>query len=242
MSIRERNTAQRLLINEWNYKREESHKRVIKHKPVVSQVVLSSERLVANVARVRPLVRVGALVDQQIVALREPPLTVLADELLLGSGGASAHSRDLAGEELRDTRVVRRNGTVLSSSTQMARELREREGRLQGRTGELRRERVDGSRHGRHGLTGLDGLGFGGRLGETREVELVLLLLGLHWRHSWLLLGKSCWLVFALQIVEEERVSVREEGMGGEWRRQVDDRRHCDVSSERSAVHGLTWL
>lgn len=49
---------------------------------VVTQVVLPPEPLVADVALEGPLVRVGPLVDQQVVALGEVPATVPADELL----------------------------------------------------------------------------------------------------------------------------------------------------------------
>ena len=51
--------------------------------PMVAQMVLAPERLAADVARVRPLVRVRALVDQQIVRLGELSVAVLADELFL---------------------------------------------------------------------------------------------------------------------------------------------------------------
>jgi len=50
-------------------------------------VVLTAERLAADVTRVRPFVRVCALVDQQVVALGEVATTVLADELFLLSDG-----------------------------------------------------------------------------------------------------------------------------------------------------------
>ena len=53
--------------------------------PVVPEVVLAPERLAADVARVGPLVRVRALVDQQVVGLGELAAAELADELLLGA-------------------------------------------------------------------------------------------------------------------------------------------------------------
>lgn len=52
---------------------------------VVPQVVLPPERLAADVTRVRTLVGVRALVDQQVVGLGELAVAVLADELLLWS-------------------------------------------------------------------------------------------------------------------------------------------------------------
>jgi hypothetical protein len=55
--------------------------------PVVPEVVLAPERLAADVARVGPLVRVSALMDQQVVRLGELPAAELADELLLGARG-----------------------------------------------------------------------------------------------------------------------------------------------------------
>jgi hypothetical protein len=46
-------------------------------------MVLSSEGFPADVARVRPFIRVSPLVDQQIVAFGELSVAVLADELFL---------------------------------------------------------------------------------------------------------------------------------------------------------------
>ena len=64
-------------------------------------MVLAAERLLADVARVRPLVGVRALVDQQVVALGEAALAVLADELLLRPlRPAAPPLRQLAGQEL----------------------------------------------------------------------------------------------------------------------------------------------
>lgn len=54
--------------------------------PVVSEMILPPEGLVADVARVRPLVRVRALVDQQIVRLGKMAAAELAHKLLLGFG------------------------------------------------------------------------------------------------------------------------------------------------------------
>ena len=54
--------------------------------PVVPQVVLPPEGLAAQVARVRPLIGVSPLVDQQVVGLGELPLAVLADKPLLWPG------------------------------------------------------------------------------------------------------------------------------------------------------------
>jgi hypothetical protein len=55
---------------------------------VVSEVVLAPERLPADVTRVRSLVRVRPLVDQQVIRLGELPAAKLAYELLLGACGS----------------------------------------------------------------------------------------------------------------------------------------------------------
>ena len=47
-------------------------------------MVLSPEGLAADITRVGSLVRVGPLVDQQVVRLGELPAAELADKLLLG--------------------------------------------------------------------------------------------------------------------------------------------------------------
>lgn len=52
-------------------------------------MVLSSEGFVADITRVGPLVGVGALVDEQIVRLRELAVAELADELFLGARGSA---------------------------------------------------------------------------------------------------------------------------------------------------------
>ena len=54
---------------------------------MVPQVVLPPEGFAADVAGERPLVSVGPLVDHDVVGLGELPVTELADEPLLGSGG-----------------------------------------------------------------------------------------------------------------------------------------------------------
>jgi len=56
--------------------------------PVIPQMILPPEGLAANVAGIGPLVRVGSLVDEQIVGLGELPVAVLADELLLWATAA----------------------------------------------------------------------------------------------------------------------------------------------------------
>lgn len=56
-------------------------------------MILPPEGLVADVARVRSLVRVRALVDQQIVRLGEMAAAELADELLLGFGRQAPPAR-----------------------------------------------------------------------------------------------------------------------------------------------------
>ena len=57
--------------------------------PVIAKMILSTEGLSANVARVRPLVRVRAFVNEQIVGLCKLAVAELADELLLGTGCAA---------------------------------------------------------------------------------------------------------------------------------------------------------
>lgn len=57
---------------------------------VVSQMVLSPESLVTNIACVWPLVRVGPLMDEEIVGLGEMPATELANKLLFSLGRKSA--------------------------------------------------------------------------------------------------------------------------------------------------------
>ena len=49
--------------------------------PVVSEMVLSPEALVADVTRIRSLVRVSPLVDEEIVGLGEVSSAVTTDEL-----------------------------------------------------------------------------------------------------------------------------------------------------------------
>lgn len=56
-------------------------------------MVLPPEGLVADIAGVGPLVRVRALVDQQVVGLGEMPAAELAHKLLLGLGGQPAAGR-----------------------------------------------------------------------------------------------------------------------------------------------------
>lgn len=61
--------------------------------PMIPEVVLPSESLAANIARVRPLVRVSPLVNQQIVRFRELSIAELTDELFLGSGRSARCSQ-----------------------------------------------------------------------------------------------------------------------------------------------------
>lgn len=49
-------------------------------------MILPSEGFATYVARIRPLVGMRPLVDQQIVALRELPAAELTNKLFLGSG------------------------------------------------------------------------------------------------------------------------------------------------------------
>lgn len=53
---------------------------------MVPEVVLSPEGLVADVTGVRPLVRVGSLVDEQVVRLGEMPPAELANKFLFSLG------------------------------------------------------------------------------------------------------------------------------------------------------------
>lgn len=64
---------------------ESRRKTLCRDSPMVSEVILSAEGFSADVATVGALVGVRSLVDQQIVRLRELPITELADELLFGS-------------------------------------------------------------------------------------------------------------------------------------------------------------
>ena len=57
-------------------------------------MILSTEGLSANVARVRPLVRVRAFVNEQIVGLCKLAVAELADELLLGTGCAAGSTEE----------------------------------------------------------------------------------------------------------------------------------------------------
>ncbi len=52
-------------------------------------MVLTAESLAADVARVRPLIGVSSLVDEQVVGLGELAVAELADELLLGAGSTA---------------------------------------------------------------------------------------------------------------------------------------------------------
>lgn len=53
-------------------------------------MILPSEGFTTYVARVRPLIGMRPLVDQQIIALRELPAAELTNELFLGSGRAAS--------------------------------------------------------------------------------------------------------------------------------------------------------
>lgn len=57
---------------------------------MVPEVILSSESLVADVTRVRPLVCVCPLVDQEVVGFGKMSATKFANKLLLGLGRQSA--------------------------------------------------------------------------------------------------------------------------------------------------------
>lgn len=52
---------------------------------MVSQMILPPESLPANITTVRPLVRMGPLVDQQVVALRKLPIAKFTYELFFRS-------------------------------------------------------------------------------------------------------------------------------------------------------------
>ena len=71
-------------------------------------MILPPESLAANVARVRPLVRVRSLVDQQIVRLGELPVAELADELFLRPGRSSRRSQQPPVQVLMGQRATRR--------------------------------------------------------------------------------------------------------------------------------------
>lgn len=69
---------------------------------MIPQMILPTEGLSANIARVRPLVRVSPLVNQQIVTLGELSITEFTDELFL---------RSLSGHPSADERRRRRRLT-----------------------------------------------------------------------------------------------------------------------------------
>lgn len=60
--------------------------------PVVSEMILSSKGFTADVTRVRPLVRMGSLVNQQIIRFGELSITKFTDELFLRSGRSAGSS------------------------------------------------------------------------------------------------------------------------------------------------------
>lgn len=60
----------------------------IEYVPVVSQVILPAEGLPADVAGIRPLVRVGPFVYQKIITFRELSVAKFTNELFLGARGA----------------------------------------------------------------------------------------------------------------------------------------------------------
>ena len=57
---------------------------------VVPEVILAPESLATDVTGEGALVRVGSFVDEQVVALGELTVTILADEPFLGPGAAPA--------------------------------------------------------------------------------------------------------------------------------------------------------
>ena len=59
--------------------------RIVRHIPVVTQMILSPESLATHVTWVRSLVRMSALVDQQIVGLCKMAAAEATDELLPSS-------------------------------------------------------------------------------------------------------------------------------------------------------------
>lgn len=80
--------------------------------PVVSEMVLPSERLVANVTGVRPLVRVGPLVDEQVVGLCEMPAAELANKFLFSLGREPAPSGLPVRGQLAQLRYGRQLGQI----------------------------------------------------------------------------------------------------------------------------------
>lgn len=93
---------------------------------MVAEVVLPPEGLVADVARVGPLVRVRPLVDEQVVGLGEVAPAELADELLLGLGREAAPR----GLPLRGELAQRRRQGAAQLGQLAARLHRSRRGRL----------------------------------------------------------------------------------------------------------------
>lgn len=58
--------------------------------PVVSKMVLSSEGLLANITGIRPLIRVGPLMNEEVVGFGEMPATEFANKFLFSLGWESA--------------------------------------------------------------------------------------------------------------------------------------------------------
>lgn len=77
-------------------------------------MVLPPESLVADVAGVRPLVRMGSLVDEEVIGLGEVSAAELANELLFRLGGQAAAGRLPVRGQLADARQGRgQSGTQL---------------------------------------------------------------------------------------------------------------------------------
>ena len=67
---------------------------------MISKMILSSECFTTDITRVRPLISVSSLVNEEIVTLGELSVAILADELFLGSGrpaGSPEESRVVVG-------------------------------------------------------------------------------------------------------------------------------------------------
>jgi len=75
---------------------------------VIPEVILSPERLAADITGIGPLVRVCPFVDEQIVRLGELSIAELADELLFGPGGATRSSQQTSIESCMHSRAQTR--------------------------------------------------------------------------------------------------------------------------------------
>lgn len=204
--------------------------------PVVSEVVLPSERLVANVTRVRPLVRVGSLVDEEVVGLCEMPAAELANKFLFGLGREPAPRGLPIRGQLAQLRYGRQLGQVRGFRRILLRGGEGQVGKVEPRpvlaqrghaavreaaagllrVKELRRGREGQRREGNPGIhQALGGRHLRDGGPQALDVRVtqspVVHVHGLHGTQA----------VQALQLVARERVDCLQEGVVGELERRV---------------------